>query len=630
MGNANSLSHEQLLEVYKAAEVAGLVNCRAALLVGLPTGLVTGLGQHGAPGAQLLVDLDALNTVGALEDGTFPLAVWLMNAAALAGPRAEAGVFRRALEEIRRPVAPPQNPPVVAPAPPRAAPPGPREPRVIKSGTIEFVALEPRDLAEVAVVAQSLDNQWVPRAMLGKMLEAGLGLADVEVARERAVRSEYIRALVNAEQLVVNRAYLYNNSAVFNDYVAPGPARDAFKALLDAGVIVPFLFDEPTPVEKPGYETNPIGFSSWQDICGEVRARCVRLSWDDTANMAATRARLAGRFHEVSLAATARDADVYAQHLGLSSDAKPHFKKLLRKMADACLDFSDADKHITRNRLYQLFVIADSSSTEAGRYDRNKPFAGEIKQLIDLNYNINLPDALNRYALTPFDSLPRTALQEWNARGRKVEISMDDLKRLLQRKAFELVEGRLYFDTFARLELADVQLLRRTEEWGLYMESVRNLLQDPMSFSDDHAGAESIYRRFDALAATMTRLTERRSKSTQEPWTPVIEIDVDIAGGVISVQWGNEVTFRVKGLPSLTHGAGQAPTSVTLNIRDAAERSDQSDLATNVDFLRGQMEDARAQFEELRGYLASLSWMKELPVEENEDLQATLNQPEDE
>ena len=42
------------------------------------------------------------------------------------------------------------------------------------------------------------------------------------------------------------------------------------------------------------------------------------------------------------------------------------------------------------------------------------------------------------------------------------------------------------------------------------------------------------------------------------------------------------------------------------------------------------MEDARAQFEELRGYLASLSWMKELPVEENEDLQATLNQPEDE
>ena len=39
-----------------------------------------------------------------------------------------------------------------------------------------------------------------------------------------------------------------------------------------------------------------------------------------------------------------------------------------------------------------------------------KPFAAEIKEIVDLKYNVNLPDAMGRYSLTPKGSPPRSAL----------------------------------------------------------------------------------------------------------------------------------------------------------------------------------------------------------------------------
>jgi TIR domain len=82
---------------------------------------------------------------------------------------------------------------------------------IIKVGNTEFVPIEYSDLDQLTMLAQSLDNQWVPRGLLLQMLEKGLALTDraVEMQRNQAVRSEYIRALINARQIVINRAYLF-------------------------------------------------------------------------------------------------------------------------------------------------------------------------------------------------------------------------------------------------------------------------------------------------------------------------------------------------------------------------------------------------------------------------------------
>jgi hypothetical protein len=504
----------------------------------------------------------------------------------------------------------------------------PRSPPVVNDGAIEFAALDPTDLEQVCVVAQSLDNQWVPRSMLSRMLARGRGLPEVREAREHAVRAEYIRALINTEQVVVNRAYLYNNPVVFRDFTTRGPEREAFRSLLAGGVIVPYLFKEGTPVDEPKYTTNVVGFPAWKELCGEVRSRCVRLSWDDKMNDREIAAKLAGRFHEFSLTASSRDEVAYAQQLGIPDAHVAGFKEQLHAMARMCVNLG-SDKKVTRDQLYRAFVTIAETNTDEGRYDANKPFAGPLKQLIDLSYNVNLPDALGRYALTPFDSLPRTTLQDWRPSQMRAPFGRRQWQALLERTDFELLPTGLYLDTFARLDLQDVLTVRQTEEWRLYMNSVRALLGAPTTFSHDGAGAAQVYRRFTDLVQVMTRLTADRSK--KEPWTPVIELAIDMAGAVVTIQWKKGgATYAVHGAPSWVYGAGQAPVMVTLNIRDAAPRSDQSDLATNVSFWPGRLGSPAAQFEELCAHLAGLSWMKEERPANDTDQQATLNQPESE
>lgn len=82
-------------ELHAAALSADLVESRVALLAGIDGGFVAGLPLAPNPGAQLLVDLDALNKAGALADGTVPLQIWLDNAAHLAAARGEAAIFAR-------------------------------------------------------------------------------------------------------------------------------------------------------------------------------------------------------------------------------------------------------------------------------------------------------------------------------------------------------------------------------------------------------------------------------------------------------------------------------------------------------------------------------------------------------
>ena len=54
----------------------------------------------------------------------------------------------------------------------------------------------------------------------------------------------------NTGQVVVNRGYLYNNPALYQDFLYPGPQREAFKRLLDQRVLIPYLFNESSPADE--------------------------------------------------------------------------------------------------------------------------------------------------------------------------------------------------------------------------------------------------------------------------------------------------------------------------------------------------------------------------------------------
>lgn len=99
------LNHDEILKVHAAVVSAQLVGSRDALLVGIDGRLVAGLPSAATPSDQILRDLDTLNSASVLADGSMPLATWLANAVAQAGPRKEGAIFRAALDRYKGPTA---------------------------------------------------------------------------------------------------------------------------------------------------------------------------------------------------------------------------------------------------------------------------------------------------------------------------------------------------------------------------------------------------------------------------------------------------------------------------------------------------------------------------------------------
>ncbi|MFO0589063.1 MAG: hypothetical protein U0441_16045 [Polyangiaceae bacterium] len=93
------LEQEMLEEVHSAA-VEALLHSRKALLAGIPKRLVGQLSDASAPAEQLLLDLNKLDEMGRLPDGSVPLERWLRNAWLVTVGKPEAQVFRRALEAL--------------------------------------------------------------------------------------------------------------------------------------------------------------------------------------------------------------------------------------------------------------------------------------------------------------------------------------------------------------------------------------------------------------------------------------------------------------------------------------------------------------------------------------------------
>lgn len=478
----------------------------------------------------------------------------------------------------------------------------------VREGNIEFDQVDLSVLDPVCVVAQSLDNQWVPSALLRRMMKKRRSLEDVAAKRTEVVRAEYLRALVNARQVVVNRAYLYNNPAVFADYAVPGPDREAFEQLLASGAIMPFLFAERSPLQAPSYTTNPGGFGAWTEVCEEVKMPCLRLSWDDHENLDYIRHQLVGRFGDFAQGISRLDTSALLRDLGLPEDAGSSLRERLAAISHMCVDWSKEERNITREDLYREFVVADGTEPAEGKYDPSKPFASEIKQLLDLNYNVNLPDALGKFPLTPTNTLHRTALQEWHKSQRENrDLSPEELIELLRNAAFDLVAGGQYIKSLGSLSLKEIVAIRSTWQWDRYTRAMEGLMNDPLAFHDPDHGAPAVYATYVALAEEATKIAaEHKRERLAERWIPSIELVVEVAGAVVSVLWGEQRVVKATGEISKKVGEQAAPVVVRLVVRGITELGSRADLTTSIDFMRGRFDHAQTRWNELLAGLEKL------------------------
>ncbi|GAA0461077.1 hypothetical protein GCM10009544_24530 [Streptomyces stramineus] len=452
--------------------------------------------------------------------------------------------------------------------------------------------MQPLELEPGAVIAQSLDNQWVNAELTRNMVRKGKSLREVEGVRGKEVRAEYFRSLINTRQVVANRVFFYNNRAVSRDLLEGGPARRAHQKLLAAGALVPYLLNEREPTDHPqGVDVDEEGFAAWQDTVEQMpagdRIRCLRMSWDDEENRDTTRSALFNPFAARVQGLTAKDIPLLAAQVGVSSRNIPRFAERIGDVVQFSNERRIRGQLVTRGVLYEEFVSVPGVPVSDGRYDRRKPFAGEIKQLLDLIYNVNLADALGMYPLTPSGSLRRIALQEWRdvrTTPSGTVTDPDELLRFLRRQAFSTVQDRLALtpSTVDTLALEDIWSLRQSSAWESYMRAFDALTADPSTF---HDSVEQVFRRYVGLNSEIVRLAEARADqhARASRWSPVIEVLVTVGGATFTAVTGDEAwsVAGTLGAATATYGG-----SVQLVLRNRVEGRREQKFAREMAAIR--------------------------------------------
>jgi hypothetical protein len=468
------------------------------------------------------------------------------------------------------------------------------------SSAAPFRRIHNTDLDPVAVVAQCLDNQWVPRDLLKPMMEHGWSLNDPDVARQRLndSRHEYLRSILNSQQVIINRAFFFNNPVVYRDILHSGDSREAFTSLLKTSVLVPFLLRETSPVQEQIFTVQPQGWDSWRQVARESSSSCLRLSWDEDENEEFVHSYMETPFRRFLLTMAAFDVEGLKRDFDLDDDQARGLQQRMRQVSVWAAETED----VRRETFYEKFVVADGTRPPDGRYDRDKPFAAELKQLADLRYNTTLADAVDRYALTPVQSLHRAALQEERQLAQITGVDTDTLLEvLLRRRVFDLAQQPLDVG-FTDLELHHVWRARRTDEWVQYINSLKSLIAAPREFDER---AQEIYSRYVDLAARLGSIVGERRKGVVDRWQPVIQVTIEVLGSVISIVFGHETYAQVVGNVARSV-AGRASTAIVrFAVIGRDERRARAQLGTSVDLMRLRFQRTAAGWEDLQRQLQS-------------------------
>ena len=489
--------------------------------------------------------------------------------------------------------------------------------------SIEFDKLTPSKLAKAAILPQSLDNQWVPVRLLKPMLRKRQSLQDIKAARNNYILREWRRALIYSEQVVINRASMYNNDIVVDDY-DDSKNRAAFKQLLARGDIVIYLFTEDSPDQRPNFDVKDALWKAWMEVVNSTRISCVRLDWGDQSD---DFKQLAQTFHRYIQTLNTR-TDTFMAHFKIPAKNRMALQQRFREVVNYASDKADQGKSITRNDIYAQFICADGTNVADGQYDGKKQFADLIKQIADLKYNVNLPDALGRYALTPEDSPQRSVLGDLQDALQVTSITDDNVQEILyslRRLAFDKVAPGLYLGSLGLLTLQDVLKIREeTDEWKEYRDALHQLLDNPLSFAEHSA---LLYRKFAALNQVITR---QRYESEKQKWEPWVKFTILLGPNLVEL-WLNPTEPGQKFLTKVIGGAvatGATPFLLRMTVTGLTEMD--ADLNTSLDFMRGTIRNGRDTWREIENTLqetAGYNLLDNIATENNPE-ESNVNAPE--
>jgi len=340
------------------------------------------------------------------------------------------------------------------------------------------------DLAAITVVAQSLDNQWLP-ADLAHGISDTNGFVQLGGQRSDRIRRELMGSLLTSEQIVVNRANLQNNE-VFREILRSPEESQGLRDAMATGSMVVFLYDEDSLDGAPKFHSDDDHLGRLRKFVADADVPCVRFDWkSDDTNRSIIKKNLDRRFHGFVHSISDIDKGLLRKSLNIPDDLKNEFNSRLMALSDFAHEISrvpdDEARYITRSNVYENFVSPPNKKHDDGYIDPKKPFAREIKALVDLKYNCNLPDALSGYAITSAGNIDRTVLQE--ERGPELAnldvFSQSDEGALVDILCAGAFDEFTTFNSFTFLEalsMNEVLLLKKFPGWSEYAELVKRIL----------------------------------------------------------------------------------------------------------------------------------------------------------
>ncbi len=377
--------------------------------------------------------------------------------------------------------------------------------------------LTPAMLQFDATVPQCLDNQYVSERVFRYMIKHGADYSDPKVNawRKKDTNTEFIRSLVYSSQVVINRAFLKNNKFLYQNFSNGNKNLAAFAELVKNKVIVPYLNKELSLTDRTTFDTRDEGEKAIRTLVEKIgqHVPCVRLALpdadadgvDDRENlqMAAHMETSFGSyflglraFQEGQINQMMSELFSSSSNTPNAEEFRPHLLKL-RSAVDRCLD---ANPVLYRSELYKELFIAGNEkqkgvNTALGKFrkpTKADPFLYELKKLVDLRYNSNLPDYLRRYTFTPLNMPSRLALQDGQKAAQQIESRktvalLDDLRDhfvQIQRKFMANAHKGMNLPFLGELSIADVIEARRLDEWHEFARYQQEMLKEPLEIAN--------------------------------------------------------------------------------------------------------------------------------------------------
>ncbi len=431
------------------------------------------------------------------------------------------------------------------------------------SATTGTRLIGPGELELDAVVPQCLDNQFISDQIYSRLASTkGRGYRDKDICamRERAFRKEFVRSVVYSSQVIIQRAFLKNSEFLYKNYRPDEAANlSAFASLLRERAIVPYLFRESSLQDNLEFDTQLEGDRATKALLSEVGedVTCVRLSPRDSDNATATASMATDFGGRLSRLAFMNPAQRNAMASELFADpgalqAGGAWEAFNSAVTDLALyavrrgaELGQLEgRALTRQDVYlDRFVVAGtrrgSGSDDRVRYGQlrprqDDPYAFELKKYVDLVYNVNLPDNLNRFTFTPLGMPTRMALQDSPGAGYEHEVvaglvSDEDALEAVRRAFQAHAQKAMSLPLLDQLTIADVAEIRQLDEWAAFKDAQTRILREPLRVLEHIDSFQSDFDRFQAALSDWYN-ARYQSVRTEERYCSYVTLALSLAG----------------------------------------------------------------------------------------------------